>query len=170
MVEQWKPVAGYEGDYEVSNFGRVRSLKRSTYGRILRPCFDGRKHYLHVSLSKNGVSTVKNVHRIVAIAFLENPDNLPEVNHKDEDKTNNCANNLEWCSHVYNNRYGSKRTCSKGSRNAMSRISEDTVREIRRLYIPNSPEFGVRALSKRFNISETHTCAIIKRRRWGWLT
>ena len=118
MVEDWRPVRGYEGLYEVSASGKVRSIKR---GIVLRPCFDGRKQYVHVNLWKDGLQKSTNVHRIVAMAFIPNPNGLPEINHIDEDKTNNAASNLEWCDHTYNSRYGSKLTASRGEKNAMNK-------------------------------------------------
>lgn len=102
----WKPVVGYEGLYEVSNTGLIKSLNCYNYKepRIMklghRP--DG---YLSVGLSKNNVTKTKVVHRLVAEAFIPNPDNLEMVNHKDEDRANNNVENLEWCTRSYNQVY-----------------------------------------------------------------
>ena len=105
--EIWCPIKGYEGLYEVSDQGRVRSIKFGKE-RILKP---GRNTccYLQVNLCKNGEKK-KNllVHRLVAQTFIPNPDNLPEVNHKDEDKDNNSVQNLEWCDRKYNINYGNR--------------------------------------------------------------
>lgn len=103
MAETWKDVAGYEGLYQVSDLGRVRSLLHGKV-RILK-FLDNGYGYLKVELNRNG----KLVHRLVAEAFIPNPLNLPQVNHKDEDKTNNTANNLEWCTAKYNLNYGTCR-------------------------------------------------------------
>lgn len=102
--EIWRDVKGYEGHYKVSNLGRVRSLK---YGkeRVLKPKMN-RKGYLCVSLCKNGKYKHCKVHRLVAIAFIPNPDNLPCINHIDECKNNNIETNLEWCDAAYNTNYG----------------------------------------------------------------
>ena len=103
-MEIWKAIAGYEGIYEVSDLGRVKSLK---YGkeRILKP--GGDTHgYLRVSLCKDGQKTPSLVHRLVSEAFIPNPNNLETVNHKDEVKTNNTVSNLEWMSIGDNNNYG----------------------------------------------------------------
>ena len=102
--EVWKPVVGYEDLYEVSNLGRVWSVKKNIF-RKLRKDRDG---YLVVSLCKNGEYEWPQVHRLVAKAFIPNPENLPCVNHKDEDPTNNNVENLEWCTVGYNNRYGNR--------------------------------------------------------------
>ena len=102
--EIWKPVVGYEGLYEVSNLGRVKSLK---YGkeRILRPATDS-NGYHQVNLCKDGKVKMYLVHRLVAQAFIPNPHNLPIINHKDERVDNNRVENLEWCTAEYNNNYG----------------------------------------------------------------
>lgn len=106
-IEQWKPIDGFEGFYAVSNLGRVKSLgnDKSRKEKIMKPQKD-RNGYLLVGLCRNGKYKHFLVHRLVAIAFLPNPEGLPEVNHKDEDKTNNCVNNLEWASRWYNMNYG----------------------------------------------------------------
>ena len=102
MIEEWRPIVGFEGLYEVSNTGQVRNCR----GKLLRP---GLNHngYLKCVLCKKGKTKTIYIHRLVAQAFLSNPDNLPQVNHKDEDKTNNSVDNLEWCDSKYNVNYGS---------------------------------------------------------------
>ena len=105
--EIWKDIKGYEGKYMVSNLGRFKSLnyRRTGKEKILEgyPDKDG---YLYVQLWKDGKGKNCRINRLVAQAFLENPQNLPEVNHKDEDKTNNRVENLEWCTTQYNIKYG----------------------------------------------------------------
>ena len=113
-----KPVKEYEGYYEVDNFGRVFSLDRNVTvndnGRIYEKPIKGKQMkqgvhtqgYKVVSLTKDGKTRTNFVHRIVAEAFIPNPDELPMVNHKDEDKTNNFVDNLEWCTNEYNINYG----------------------------------------------------------------
>ena len=115
--EEWRPVRDFEGLYEVSNLARVRSVDRwKKYrgyddrfafckGRILSPCLLHCGYYL-VVLSKDGVLYRRTVHRLVAEAFVPNPENLPQVNHKDENKSNNIPSNLEWCDRIYNTNYG----------------------------------------------------------------
>lgn len=113
--ERWLPVAGFEGYYEVSDQGRVRSLDhrdrtgRFHKGRLLKPNTQ-RAGYLNVHLSKGEVKKTQRVHRLVASAFIENPMNHPEVNHINEDVTDNRACNLEWCTRVYNVNYGGYQT------------------------------------------------------------
>ena len=107
--EIWRPVKGYEGVYEVSNLGRVRRFwPVSGHYRMLRPFLRWKspRDYVAVNLSKGNQMRTHSVHRLVAEAFIPNPTGLPQVNHKDEDKTNNCAENLEWCDGSYNVNYG----------------------------------------------------------------
>ncbi len=109
MQEIWKDIPDYNGNYQISNFGRVKSLKKwnGTSCRILSP---GKTHkgYLAVSLSKNGKAKSIFIHRLVAKAFITNPDNLPQINHKNENKEDNHVQNLEWCDNSYNMNYGTR--------------------------------------------------------------
>lgn len=101
-MEQWKDVDEY---YEVSNLGRIRNKATR---HIVKP-YVKKTGYAQLALSDHGKNTTVLVHRLVAQAFVENPYGHPVVNHKDEDKLNNSADNLEWCTHQYNNSYGSQR-------------------------------------------------------------
>ena len=105
--EIWKPIKGYEGLYEVSNFGRIKSLNynHTGKGKILKQnqIMNG---YKSVMLYKDGNGKNYLVHRLVAEAFLPNPNDYKEVNHKDENPQNNIVSNLEWCDRLYNVRYG----------------------------------------------------------------
>lgn len=100
MQEVWKDIKGYEGLYQISNTGKVKGLKRN---KVLKPILQ-RSGYYYVDLQRKR----RLVHRLVAEAFIDNPDNLPEVNHKDEDKVNNSVENLEWCDSKYNANYGTR--------------------------------------------------------------
>lgn len=105
--EIWNNIEGFEGKYMVSSFGRVKRLS-SYYRRteiILNPPL-GSRGYLQIILSNNGKRKTYLVHRLVAKAFIPNPNNLTQVNHKDENKQNNCVDNLEWCDSKYNINYG----------------------------------------------------------------
>ena len=105
--EIWKCIKGFE-NYQVSNYGRIKSLNYRQTGKsgILSSALDKRDGYLRVNLCKDGKKYPKLVHQLVSLAFIPNSNNLPCVNHKDEVKTNNNVNNLEWCNHKYNNNYG----------------------------------------------------------------
>lgn len=109
--EVWKDVAEYEGFYQVSNKGNVRSVERRDSrgcrrrGRVLKPGYDG-SGYPQVNMYQNGKLKTKKVHRLVADAFIPNPKGFLEVNHKNENKTNNELSNLEWCTREYNINHG----------------------------------------------------------------
>jgi len=117
-VEIWKDIEGYKGIYQVSNYGRVRGLeryvnykstglKRILKEKILKPNVI-KGGYLQVKLLKNNTSKCYLVHRLVALNFLENKRDLPQVNHKDENRQNNHLDNLEFCDSQYNNNYGNR--------------------------------------------------------------
>ena len=114
-VEVWRPVVGWEGLYEVSSHGRVRSLDRYVRCKIGMRCMKGKiltqrawGNYMSVCLVLDQQEERRYVHRMVAEAFIPNPDNLPQVNHKDENKHNNTLENLEWCTSDYNLKYGTR--------------------------------------------------------------
>lgn len=108
MEEIWKPVIGWE-DYEVSNFGNVRSNNFNSnhkQTKLLKKILNN--GYMSIRLCCNGKEKTAKIHRLVAQAFIPNPHNLLEVNHKDENKLNNHVDNLEWCTREYNNNYGTR--------------------------------------------------------------
>ena len=115
ISEEWRNIEGYEGIYQVSNMGRVRSLDRvdcagrKLRGKILKFQYAGaHRERVYVRISYNREYKHHIVSRLVAQAFIPNPDNLPQVNHKDENPQNNCVNNLEWCDGKYNCNYGTR--------------------------------------------------------------
>ena len=99
-----KDIKNYEGLYAVTSCGKVWSYKRK---KFLVPKHSV-KGYLFVSLWKDGVFKTKLIHRLVAEAYIPNPNNMPQINHRDENKENNCLQNLEWCDAKYNNNYGTR--------------------------------------------------------------
>ena len=116
MKEEWRDIKGFEGRYMVSNLGRVKSLERMKWCGLNGGCYrtvsekilkgrDSGDGYLKVNLYKDGKVKECRINRLVAQAFLPNPDNLPEVNHKDKIRTNNRVDNLEWCTRQYNVEY-----------------------------------------------------------------
>lgn len=121
LKEIWENIKGFEGVYQVSNLGNIKSLDRivekkiggkKVYqhlkGNILRQKENHQNHYLYVELCKNGIQKTFSVHRLVAKTFLPNQKNLPFINHKDENRHNNNVNNLEWCTAKYNHDYGTR--------------------------------------------------------------
>lgn len=115
MIEEWKEIKDYP-NYMVSNLGKVKSTdryincrggkKRFVSGKQLKLLYNKRTGYIYVGLNDSCFKKVKTVHRLVAETFLPNPNNLPQVNHKDENPLNNCVDNLEWCDCKYNINYG----------------------------------------------------------------
>lgn len=142
MIEIWIDIKDYEGLYQVSNFGRVKNVKRNS---ILKASDTG-NGYLMVILCKNGKKKMNLVHRLVAQAFIPNPLNLPCVNHKIEGyegKQINTVENLEWCTVAYNNSYGTHiERCAKAKSKPVLQYSLDgklimewsSIREARKLF------------------------------------
>lgn len=124
-VPVWKPVTGYEGLYEVSDAGQIRSLFR--YKKVLKPNVT-RTGYHTVELFKNGASKRLLIHRLVAQAFIPNPNELPQVNHKDEIRSNNCVSNLEWCTAKYNMHYNGGIERRVANRNYDSELLKESAR------------------------------------------
>ena len=102
MQEIWKDIEGFEGRYQVSTWGNVRSMKKK-----IKP-YENDKGYLKVGLCKDGKSHKKRVNRLVAQAFIPNPYNLPQVNHKDGNKKNNSVTNLEWTTDKANREHAAR--------------------------------------------------------------
>ena len=126
MREEWRDIKGFEGYYQVSNLGQIRSVDRKIYqshnqkdsnykSKLRKPTVD--KHgYLEINLCKGSKSKKYLVHRLVANAFIPNPNNYPQVNHIDENKHNNFVDNLEWCTPKYNSNYGYRKERIKKAR------------------------------------------------------
>lgn len=156
-------ICGYEGLYEIDSSGNVYSILQtnSRRKRILKQ-YHTKTGYLKVNLyDLNGKCKKKYVHRLVAEAFIPNPDNLPEVNHKDCDKTNNSVENLEWCnrkenlSHSYDN--GLKRC---GENHGMHKLTWEQVHEIRR------KQLSQKELAKKFHVAQCTISAIQLNKLW----
>ena len=136
MIEEFKDIVipGYEGLYQVSNLGRVRSIKRKIF---VKPNVDPGGYWKVCLTNHNHKWRQYAIHRLVASAFIPNPTGFPAVNHKDECKSNNCVDNLEWCTQAYNNRYSKsgkplsaehKRKVSESLKGHI--VSEETRRKI----------------------------------------
>ena len=174
-MENWRDVRGYEGLDQVSNYGGVKSIThydsmgRTKKGCILVPSLDSRKHYLKVSFYKKGIHKNAYIHKLVANAFLPNLNRFPVVNHKDENKLNNNASNLEWCTYQYNNTYGKMKNIRLGESNGCSKITYDIAIYIKQHHVPNDKVYGTTALSKKFGISAPQVSAIAHGKRWAWI-
>lgn len=135
MEEIWKDVVGFEDYYQVSNLGNVRSKDREVNtwhgvilkkGRILKQSI-GKNGYYSVCLQVQNKKKSYSVHRMVAQAFIQNKDNLPYINHKDENPLNNIASNLEWCTAMYNINYGTCKERRNQTKREMSKLSKVTM-------------------------------------------
>lgn len=180
-MEKWKDIKGYEGSYQVSNMGRVRSVDRIRYasngktmckffvkGQILKPSHTGKKTrnndgYLAVNL----LQKTKRVHRLVAEAFIPNPDNFPVVNHKDGNTENNKVENLEWCTNEYNQKHAITHGLKpQGEEVINHKLSQREVDEIRRIYKKGARGFGAKSLAKKYGVSDTTIRNILKGKKW----
>jgi hypothetical protein len=178
MTEIWKSLKGiveYGDYYEISNFGHVRSLDRvfigannriqNKKGSILKPK-KGKNGYLSVNLKLNRKSRMYYVHRLVALAFIVNDKNSPEVNHKDGNKSNNNIDNLEWSTGKENIGHAIETGLikMKGKDNAKSKLNEEDVLKIRELY--KSGEYKYKELGIMFNVSIQNISFIVTNQRW----
>ena len=165
--EKWKDVIGYEGKYRISNLGNVKSTSRHVRlqngllmklpDRVLKTM--NRSGYRMVNLFKDGKTKSVNVHRLVALSFIPNPDNLPFVNHKDEVRSNNEVSNLEWCSCKYNLNYGT----------STDRRSKKRMKKLLQLSIDGTfiKEWNGLALASRetgYNFKNISQCCLGKRK------
>ena len=145
-------VKGYEGRYAVTLFGQVWSEYKCAW---MKPSVT-EKGYLTVELRKGGHRFKARIHRLVAEAFIPNPDNLPEVNHKDGDKTNNQVSNLEWCTHSDNLKHAYRTGLEKvvyGTDHHRSKLTRDQVEYIRKVYKKRDLTFGGKALAQKYGVS-----------------
>lgn len=167
-TEEWRDVVGYEGIYSVSNLGRVRRDKpyaTTHVGRIL-PWYVIR-NYPMVQLCNKGQKKL-TVHKLVAEAFIGPRPQGYTVNHKDGNKMNPCADNLEYCTPKENLDHAKQIGLmdTRGIRNGRAKLTEDDVRLIRSLYIPRHPEFNGYALARRFSVAKNTIDQILKRTNW----
>lgn len=148
MEEVWKDVVGYEGLYKVSNFGNVYSVRSD---KQLKQ--GNNRGYLFVVLCTDGKQKLFKVHRLVAISFLTNTDNKPQVNHIDEDKTNNRLDNLEWVTAKENTNYGSRN----------KRAAKSNSKKIKVIYQDNTYEYwdSTSEFAREFGIAHQHVSNVL---------
>lgn len=131
-MEIWKDIQGYEGLYQVSNYGNVKSLRS---GKLLVPCKNQENcGHLHLQLYKDKKAKTHYVHRLVAVHFVPNPNNLGVVNHKDYNSLNNNSDNLEWCTQQQNVQYSSERMKKPKERHKISNTGEKYIRKVGNKY------------------------------------
>ena len=178
MKEIWKDIVGYEGLYQVSNLGKVKSLDRVCHnprygkqkrrGNIMRPS-PNNYGYLQVRLSKLGKSKTHKVHRLVALAFLTENRLKKEVNHKDGNKENNCFSNLEWVNRSENVKHAFDigiKPKPRGEKNGGSRLTESQVLKIRNEYDGFRGGVSMDFLADKYNVGRTTIARIIHRKTW----
>ena len=166
--EEWRDVIGYEGLYQVSNYGRVKSFHNNGV-RTLNPSFADYPGYYVVNLTKNGKQQTQYVHILVAQAFIPNPENKSYVNHIDGDKLNNCLENLEWTTPTENSRHAWRNGLIKsrtGTKNLHSKLTPEQVRYIRVSYKPHDENFSMVALARKFNVSKSTIYLVLARRTY----
>lgn len=180
-MEIWKDIKDYEGAYQVSNFGRVKSLDRAVNSRyggkrkvegVLLKFIPDKDNYSKVNLKKNQKGKRYFVHRLVAAAFIDNKENKPQVNHINGLKKDNNIKNLEWVTLSENRRHAYDTGLQsginrRGEKNNFSKVTKNQVIEIRSTYKKGVVTY--KELSEKFNISSTGIGSIIKRRSWAWL-
>jgi lambda repressor-like predicted transcriptional regulator len=177
MTEEiWKDIKEFEGTYQVSNRGNVRSLDRTVitnngYRRGLKGKnvikMTDRYGYSYVNLSTSPKYKSKKVHRLVAQAFIPNPENKPQVNHINGIKTDNRVENLEWCTGKENAKHASDNKLTVfGEKHPKSILTEQNVLQIRKLY---QDGLTIRELSKRYNVAYPTIRDTISKRRWKHL-
>lgn len=180
-MEIWKAIPGYEGYYEASNLGRIRSIERVVpHGRhgtckqkskVLKPAFDDHK-YLRVALSMGDAFRTYTVHRLVALTFLGPRPEGNQINHKSGIKTDNSVENLEYCTHsencLHSYRIGLQQP-KPGSLNNNAKLTEQDVKEIRQhVAQSNSRYYGRDELAKKYGVSSAHIKDIVNGRRGAW--
>ena len=152
--EEWRDVIGYDGHYQVSNLGRVKSFKHGVE-KILKP-HRGKGGYCRVSLYQNGKLKKILVHVLVARAFLPNPNNLPIVHHIDNNPSNNRVENLQWVTHKENQIFSYQtgtRKIPHGAKHPLSKLTQEEADYIRKVHISADPEYGAKALAEKFSVT-----------------
>ena len=174
--EVWCDIAGYEGKYQISNCGRIKSfpkfIKRAkgsyyTKEKVLKCTLDN-YGYPCVNLYSNGNVRHTRVHILVAKAFIENANGYSDINHKDGNKTNNHIDNLEWCNRSHNIQHAYDNFLHKSGEDCnLHKLSLDDVDYIRKHYKPYDKEFGQKALAEKFNVDRTTIWYILNNKTWN---
>lgn len=175
MNEIFKSKKGYEGFYDVSNLGRIKSIGRLIHqkadvyrnGRIMKP--QKRGEYLGIKFSKDGVRKMYLIHRLIAEVFIPNPDNLKEVNHLDGNKFNNAVSNLEWSTHKNNCIHARDilKNTYKGEKHHSAKLKEQDVIDMINDY--KRDNYSYAELGRIYNITPEAASCIIRRKTWKHL-
>lgn len=168
MEEIWKDVVGYEEYFQVSNTGKLFSKRTN---KILKQSISKTGYYISTTKigGRNGINKCFKIHRLVALAFLDNISNKPTVNHIDGNKLNNHVSNLEWATHSEQTKHAlcmglMKPKC--GIENGGAKLTNDDVSFIRNKYIPYDSEFGVRALGRKFGVHHSKISKVLNNKSY----
>lgn len=175
--EIWKDIEGFEGMYQISSNGRVKSLPRTTWftnkngeskfisvrGRIMKP---HKQKYLKAYLNLNGNTNMISVHRLVAMSFIPNPENKPQVNHVDGDKFNNNVNNLEWVTLSENRRHAFDTGLQSPKRGVKSHLATHTESDV--INVLNAWNSGMKKIniSRMYNVSISFVDRVVDGKSW----
>lgn len=160
-MEIWKDIPSVKGLYQASNLGRIKSLRRKT-AKILKPTESKvrkKKGYFNVEI----LGKTQNIHKLIAEAFIPNPNNFNQINHIDGDKHNNKAENLEWCTNKENHsKAGKMGLKARGERQGLSKLTDADVYTIKLTY----PQMSLSQLAKKFNVSKSTIWYIVSGKTW----
>lgn len=178
--EIWKDIPNFEGFYQASDMGRIRSLDRNIHkkvkekifdtsrsGRVFRLRYKKSRRYISIRLSKNGKTNSYALHRLIAITFISNPDNFPQVNHINGIKSDNRAENLSWTNNSENVKHAISMGLNKsvvGENHGSSIFKNEDVLEIRELY--STGNYSYREIAEKFKVKTGRIFEIIKRKTW----
>ena len=159
--EIWADIEDFEGHYQISTFGRIKSFCKGTV-KIRRLCVDT-DGYLYASLFKNGKHTKRKIHRLVAKAFIANPEDKPQINHIDGNKMNNHISNLEWVTSTENNCHAVKIGLMKSGEDCRdAKLTNEQVAWCRKVHISGDREFGTNALARKLGVSSSAMYLLLK--------
>lgn len=174
FMENWKRITGFENYYEINQFGEIKRVEGSSHLKSITlkgtPDKDG---YLNVNLKVKQKTNTRRIHRLVAIAFIPNPENKPQVNHINGVKNDNRLENLEWCTLSENRQHAYDTGLQNGNsrmgvKNNFNKLTESDVFEIRTKY-NKKQGFTMKVLSKEFNVSDGCIQSILSKKSWAWL-
>lgn len=173
--EIWKEIEGYEGFYQISNLGRVKSIDRFVKGQIglrkakgdLKIPTLGKRGYYEIGLNKNSSRKTVKIHRLIALHFIPNPENKPHINHIDGNKLNNKINNLEWCTHAENMRHARVNGLNKdvGETHHNAKLKNSDIIKIR--YLRSKFNKTHQEIANIFNVTRKNITSILNNKTWN---